>query len=995
MWRRDRNHPSAVDCRTVQSRLMAFRKGGLSDAQREKVRAHLTQCPACARSWDELIALESELCMEADRQETKLSPESAARIREEIQRRLRGRAVARRTAEVTGKALGFAAVVALLVGVLFLWSWVPVDGPAGTQEQAPGETPDVAPAAEPAQVVLQFAVSDYDQGTYLPLARRFEAENPGVEIRLLSVNQVLGLSGGPPVWQSDAWRRLARSADVIKVQATDPAVDPSVLQDLSPFLEAASVPGIDDFFPGTLAGCQTEDGVWCLPTAAVLDLIYFDKQAFDATGVPYPQAGWNWDDFRTTASALTERQGEEVTRWGFVLYSGEHLPFVERLAGPLVDTSSATPVLHVDDPAVQEALRWYVDLHLWYRVMPVIPSDRPEQQVALVQAGRAAMWNQPYSDWPGAGPRGNVGVLPYPGAGQVGPYDRVAISAGSAHPDVAWRWVSFLGEHVREVYDADWLPARRTVTQADGYWGNLEPELAAAMRYTLDHADGRESSGQTDRNSPLYVPFNWAVDAVLGGEVALEDALAAAKIRAQAAFERASAEADEEGHAPAVTVAAPLADPPGTTRIYFASGLFQSARPDSLGPYLALRDSFEASHPGIVVEILEPQSLNRTTLEEAAGTADCLVWSPEQDIAQLEGAVLDLSAFLDADPALSMDDFFPALVVPFVQGDRMWGVPIGAVPQVIKYNKDLFDAAGVAYPTVGWTMEDFLAAAAGTTQGEGEEKQYGFVGSPFAAMDLGWMLEPLGAQLVDDSVDPPRLRLDDKSVLEAFRWYVDLSQRYGVTPAFAAPPGDEAGLAAFAKEWDRLIREGRAGMWTILESQELWSDYGGLRVGMAPLPAGARAALRSVYGYYISAAAAQPQACWEWIRFLSGQPEAVYGAPARRSVAESPQFREQVGEERSAALVDSVSGDQRLQGVLGLDAQPWLGYGAAVWLTRAYVDVINGAATPEQALADAQAASDAYRACAIRSGFDAHSDSDAILPCLLETDPSLAVDGLQ
>jgi ABC-type glycerol-3-phosphate transport system substrate-binding protein len=292
-------------------------------------------------------------------------------------------------------------------------------------------------------------------------------------------------------------------------------------------------------------------------------------------------------------------------------------------------------------------------------------------------------------------------------------------------------------------------------------------------------------------------------------------------------------------------------------------------------------------------------------------------------------------------------------------------------------------------------MEDFLAAAAGTTQGEGEEKQYGFVGSPFAAMDLGWMLEPLGAQLVDDSVDPPRLRLDDKSVLEAFRWYVDLSQRYGVTPAFAAPPGDEAGLAAFAKEWDRLIREGRAGMWTILESQELWSDYGGLRVGMAPLPAGARAALRSVYGYYISAAAAQPQACWEWIRFLSGQPEAVYGAPARRSVAESPQFREQVGEERSAALVDSVSGDQRLQGVLGLDAQPWLGYGAAVWLTRAYVDVINGAATPEQALADAQAASDAYRACAIRSGFDAHSDSDAILPCLLETDPSLAVDGLQ
>ena len=40
-------------------------------------------------------------------------------------------------------------------------------------------------------------------------------------------------------------------------------------------------------------------------------------------------------------------------------------------------------------------------------------------------------------------------------------------------------------------------------------------------------------------------------------------------------------------------------------------------------------------------------------------------------------------------------------------------------------------------------------------------------------------------------------------------------------------------------------------------------------------------------GYYISAQAKEPQACWQWITFLSQEPGAVQGLPARRSLAES------------------------------------------------------------------------------------------------------------
>ena len=45
----------------------------------------------------------------------------------------------------------------------------------------------------------------------------------------------------------------------------------------------------------------------------------------------------------------------------------------------------------------------------------------------------------------------------------------------------------------------------------------------------------------------------------------------------------------------------------------------------------------------------------------------------------------------------------------------------GAIPQnlsslVVYYNRDLFDAAGLAYPANNWTREDFLAVAQALTQ---------------------------------------------------------------------------------------------------------------------------------------------------------------------------------------------------------------------------------------------------------------------------------------
>jgi ABC-type glycerol-3-phosphate transport system substrate-binding protein len=49
-----------------------------------------------------------------------------------------------------------------------------------------------------------------------------------------------------------------------------------------------------DFYPGTLDDLSWQGSVYGLPASVNLFVIYYDKQAFDAAGVPYPRIGWTW-----------------------------------------------------------------------------------------------------------------------------------------------------------------------------------------------------------------------------------------------------------------------------------------------------------------------------------------------------------------------------------------------------------------------------------------------------------------------------------------------------------------------------------------------------------------------------------------------------------------------------------------------------------------------------------------------------------------------------
>jgi multiple sugar transport system substrate-binding protein len=524
------------------------------------------------------------------------------------------------------------------------------------------------------------------------------------------------------------------------------------------------------------------------------------------------------------------------------------------------------------------------------------------------------------------------------------------------------------------------LPARRSVAESSGFWEDADEELTAALQYAIDHE-------YIPRTTTGYGAFFDAVEAILAGEKSVEDALAAAQTQAEADIRGAQAEQAEATPVPTVVVAAPSGqDEAGDEAVLvtFSPGIGAF----NMQAYRDAAQQFSEAYPEIRVEVEMPDFLGSTpNIKSLAEAADCFQWTADMKNPESQAAILGLGPFLDADPSFTTDDFYPSLLEQFTWQGQLWGLPAELQPFIVEYNKDLFDAAGLDYPALDWTTDDFVETAAALTKGEGEAKQYGFVPQYFELSDIVPLLERQGARFVDDSVDPPAFTFDDPAAAEALRWYADLSTEYEVKPVFLADIADLADANAFLIEREALITEGKAGMWTS-EIVSILGDRGELNTGVAPLPAGVdgTGGGGSAFGYYISADTEARQACWQWITFLTEQPGLTQGLPGRRSVAESDAYSQQVGAERAAVYQASAEGAEGSTGDV-FEGETWMSTAGIIWLGRAYDQVVKGEASVEEALNAAQKMAEDFRACVVAN--DATSDQAAWEACIKEVDPTV------
>jgi multiple sugar transport system substrate-binding protein len=145
--------------------------------------------------------------------------------------------------------------------------------------------------------------------------------------------------------------------------------------------------------------------------------------------------------------------------------------------------------------------------------------------------------------------------------------------------------------------------------------------------------------------------------------------------------------------------------------------------------YKALIAAWEQAHPDIRIECIDLGSADFMTVlgTQLSGGADldvvCVKDIPGYANMVKQNRLEGLSGFINAsgiDAAL-----YGGTTEQITVNGELYALPFRSDFWVIFYNRDLFDAAGIAYPSNDMTLEDYDALARRLVRGSGANKTYG------------------------------------------------------------------------------------------------------------------------------------------------------------------------------------------------------------------------------------------------------------------------------
>ncbi len=314
------------------------------------------------------------------------------------------------------------------------------------------------------------------------------------------------------------------------------------------------------------------------------------------------------------------------------------------------------------------------------------------------------------------------------------------------------------------------------------------------------------------------------------------------------------------------------------------------ARPQDLLLYEQAVRIYERNHPDVrvVVSSFPGESYLQKLLPAmqagAAGDVVLLHWSMISEVAS-KGALMPLEDRVAAD-AYDVADFFAGSMAPYTYDSHLCALPLRGSTMVLYYNKDLFDAAGVAYPHDDWTRDDFLAAAQRLTVHEdGRVVQIGCVPEE----PTSWIHSAGGSYASDDLSE---LRFTDPRTLDALQFYADLRNVHRVTPANMGGDGqDPTGVNIFDSGRVAMLISGPWELATFSHIRKFRWD-----VAMFPKGPEGRQTRYAGIGFGIWSGTSKPDAAWDLVKYICSAESSRLTSqfptdiPARRSVAYSRDF---------------------------------------------------------------------------------------------------------
>jgi len=286
-----------------------------------------------------------------------------------------------------------------------------------------------------------------------------------------------------------------------------------------------------------------------------------------------------------------------------------------------------------------------------------------------------------------------------------------------------------------------------------------------------------------------------------------------------------------------------------------------SAAPDHLEDLDAIVEAFEAENLTITIEVQTAAYDDYFTslqTQIAGGSApDTFELNYENFVTYARsGALLDIGEYV-ADP----DRYYALALEGFSDDGVQYGLPMTFSDVVLIYNKDLFDAAGLDYPTADWTWEDEQAAAEALTDAE-----TGVFGDfqPISFFEFYKALQQAGGTFFDED---GQAMFNSAEGLAAAEW---LTSKPGtVMPTLA----DIGGTPDFDTS---LFQSGQLAMW----HNGIWQFTGlnesGVNYDIVVEPGSVQSA-NAVFmnGAVVSEATDHPAEAAAWISFLAGSETTV------------------------------------------------------------------------------------------------------------------------
>jgi multiple sugar transport system substrate-binding protein len=291
-----------------------------------------------------------------------------------------------------------------------------------------------------------------------------------------------------------------------------------------------------------------------------------------------------------------------------------------------------------------------------------------------------------------------------------------------------------------------------------------------------------------------------------------------------------------------------------------------SAAPDHLKDLDQMIAAFQAANPGITVKVeTTPFDQYFTKLQTlvAGGTApDVFELNYENFVSYASKDVLaDLTALAAAEPGFT-ERFYPRAYEAFSRDGKQYGLPQSFSNVVLFYNKDLFDAKGVSYPTADWTWKEELEAAQKLTDPTaGVWGEY----SPVQFWEFYKTAAQSGCSVL--SPDGAEVTINQPGCVESLSWMVNKINQYKVAPTDA----DMAGVSDGDLFKQGKIAMLRTGIWMFSSFKDAPFSW-----DIALEPGNTQKAHHFfANAVAVSASSTKQEAAWKWAQFFTSSPEAA------------------------------------------------------------------------------------------------------------------------